>query len=68
MAWMELSQATPPFGRPVLVRTVEAADPIVAFLSPERIWYAGGALVQASTTVLGATPVQWCEPDGEATL
>ena len=68
MAWTEIAKANPPIGRPVLVRTVEAADPIVAFLSPEEIWYAGGALVQASMTVLGATPFEWCEPEGDATL
>ena len=68
MAWMEITSANPPIGRPVLVRTVETADPIVAFLSPERIWYSGGALVQASVTLLGATPLAWCEPEGDATL
>ncbi len=68
MAWMEVACANPPIGRPVLVRTVETDDPIVAFLSPERIWYAGGALVQGSMTVLGATPFAWCEPDGDASL
>lgn len=68
MAWMEIALANPPIGRPVLVRTIEAPDPIVAFLSPERIWYAGGALVQTSMTVLGATPFEWCEPDGHDAL
>jgi hypothetical protein len=62
MAWIDITREAPPIGRPVLVRTAEAADPIVAFLGPDRIWYAGGALVQASTTLLGATPVAWCEP------
>ena len=68
MAWTRIDLDEPPIGRPILVRTVEGDEPIVAFLSPEKIWYAGGALVQSSMTVLGATPTDWCEPDGEATL
>lgn len=68
MAWMEITRETPPIGRPVFVRTAESSDPVVAFLSPERIWYAGGALVQSSTTLLGATPIAWCEPDGDEAL
>jgi hypothetical protein len=57
-----------PLERPVLVRTKEDDEPIIAFLSSEKIWYAGGALVQSSMTVLGATPTEWCEPSGDAAL
>lgn len=68
MPWSKVDTATIPVNTPVLVRTVEDAEPIVAFLSAERIWYAGGALVQNSSTLLGATPTEWCEPDGEDRL
>ena len=68
MAWSRIDEDSPPIGRPVLVRTIEADAPVVAFLSAENIWYAGGALVQNSTTLLGATPTEWCEPDGEESL
>ncbi len=68
MAWQKIDAATVPINRPVLVRTVEGDEPVVAFLSAERIWYAGGAMVQNSSTLLGATPVEWCEPQGEDRL
>ena len=68
MGWNQIDQVAPPVGRPVFVRTVEGDETIVAFLSPERIWYAGGALVQSSATLLGATPTEWCEPTGDASL
>lgn len=68
MGWTRIDQIIPPIGRPILVRTVEGDQPIVAFLSQESIWYAGGALVQSSATLLGATPVEWCEPDGDMRL
>ncbi len=68
MAWSKINQDSPPIGRPVLVRTAEGHKPIVAFLGPDKIWYAGGALVQSSMTLLGATPTEWCEPDGAETL
>ncbi len=68
MAWNRIDEVGPPVGRPVLVRTVEGEDATIAFLSPEGIWYAGGALVQSSMTVLGATPTEWCEPSGDAGL
>jgi hypothetical protein len=68
MGWRRIDTAAPPLGQPVLVRTTENEEPITAFLSPEKIWYAGGALVQSSMTVLGATPTEWCEPEGDAAL
>ena len=68
MKWSRIAQVDPPVGRPVLVRTAENDTPIVAFLSPDKIWYAGGALVQNSMTLLGATPTEWCEPEGPETL
>lgn len=68
MSWNRIDHVTPPVGRPVLVRTVEGDSPQVAFLTPEGIWYAGGALVQSSATILGATPTEWCEPQGEDKL
>lgn len=68
MDWRKIDEASVPINRPVLVRTIEDDLPIVAFLSAEKIWYAGGALVQNSMTLLGATPVEWCEPDGEDRL
>jgi hypothetical protein len=68
MGWHNVDEVAPPIGRPVFVHTVEADGPVIAFLSPERIWYAGGALVQSSTTLLGGTPAQWCEPQGDDSL
>lgn len=68
MGWSKIDTATVPINRPVLVRTMEGDEPIVAFLSAEKIWYSGGALVQNSSTLLGATPTEWCEPDGDARL
>ena len=58
MSWKRVDQHAPPIGRPVLVRTKEDSEPTIAFLSPEQIWYAGGALVQSSATLLGATPTE----------
>jgi len=68
MAWRRVEQGGVPVNRPILVRTIEGDAPVVAFLSNEQIWYSGGALVQNSTTVLGATPTEWCEPQGEDRL
>ncbi len=68
MGWRKIDESSPPIGRPILVRTVEGDAPIIAFLSPEKIWYAGGAMIQSSMTLLGATPSEWCEPHGDATL
>ncbi|KQU56918.1 hypothetical protein ASG67_17515 [Sphingomonas sp. Leaf339] len=68
MAWSKIDMAIIPVNTPVLVRTEEDAEPVVAFLSAERIWYAGGALVQNSSTLLGATPIEWCEPGGDDRL
>jgi hypothetical protein len=47
---------------------MEVDEPVVAFLGPDKIWYAGGALVQSSMTVLGATPMEWCEPGDDERL
>ena len=58
MGWSRIDQVRPPEGRPVLVRKVEGEDPVVAFLSGEMVWYAGGALVQNSSTLLGAVPTE----------
>ena len=68
MSWRKVEDGDVPRNRPVLVRTVEGDEPIAAFLSTDRIWYSGAALVQNSTTLLGATPIEWCEPSGEQTL
>jgi len=68
MEWSRIAQVDPPVGRPVLVRTAENDAPVIAFLSPNKIWYAGGALLQNSMTLLGATPTEWCEPEGPETL
>lgn len=68
MSWRKIDQGSVPINRPVLVRTVEDDEPIAAFLSSEKIWYAGGALVQNSSTLLGLTPIEWCEPEGEQRL
>ena len=68
MAWKKIASCPPPIGRPVLVRTLETDKPIVAFLTVENIWYEGGALVQTASTILGATPTEWCEPHGDASL
>ena len=68
MSWQKIADAPPPVGRPVLVRTVETDQRTIAFLGPDGIWYEGGALVQSSATVLGATPTEWCEPEGEDKL
>lgn len=68
MAWAEIANTPPPIGRPVLVRTIETDEPVIAFLSNDNIWYEGGALVQTAGTILAATPTQWCEPHGDAAL
>jgi hypothetical protein len=68
MAWNRIDSVPPPAGRPLLVRTVEAEEPEIAFLGPDGIWYSGGALVQSAATVLAAIPTEWCEPTGEASL
>lgn len=68
MSWQNIFDAPPPFGRPVLVRTAETNQRKIAFLGPDGIWYEGGALVQSSATVLGATPTEWCEPEGKNSL
>jgi hypothetical protein len=68
VGWNRISEVKPPVNRPILVRTLEADDPIVAFLGSVNVWYAGGALVRGSTTVLSATPMEWCEPDGDHAL
>ncbi len=49
MAWNRIDEAGPPVERPVLVRTVEGKEATIAFLSPEGIWYAGGALEQVAS-------------------
>ena len=64
MSWNRIDSGPPPVGRPVLVRTAERDEPVVAFLGPDGVWYEGGALVQSSTTVLAAAPTEWCEPHG----
>jgi hypothetical protein len=68
MPWQKFDEATAPVDRPVLVRTTGHEKPVVAFQTTDQVWYSGGALVQNSMTVLGATPIEWCEPDGEERL
>jgi hypothetical protein len=68
LSWNKIDQVAPPIGRPVLIRTAEDADTIVAFLSRDGVWYSGGALVQNSMNVLGVIPIEWCEPQGEQRL
>jgi hypothetical protein len=68
MAWQRVREVSPPIDRPVLIRTTEDEDPVIAFLTADNVWYSGGALVQNSVTVLGAIPTEWCEPDGEERL
>jgi hypothetical protein len=68
MAWQEVRDSSPPIDRPVLIRTTDSDEPVIAFLTADNVWYSGGALVQNSDTVLGAVPTQWCEPDGEERL
>lgn len=63
MAWNKVTEAGPPVGRPVLVRTKEGDGAVEAFLTQEGVWYSGGAMVQNSMTLLAATPTEWCEPD-----
>ena len=68
MGWNRTDDVGPPIDRPVLIRTREGEEPVVAFLSKDNVWYAGGALVQNSTTLLAATPTEWCEPGGDDRL
>jgi hypothetical protein len=68
MPWKKIDGATAPVDRPVLVRINGHEEPVVAFQTTDRVWYSGGALVQNSNTVLGATPTEWCEPEGEERL
>lgn len=68
MTWRRVEEAGVPIGRPLLVRTIEDEEPIVAFLSADGLWYAGGALVQNSMMLLAATPIAWCEPEGTERL
>ncbi len=68
MSWKRIQDVSPPIGTPVLVRTVETDKPVIAFLSTDGVWYEGGALVATASTVLGATPTEWCEPRGDAAL
>lgn len=68
MGWQKLVDAAPPTGRPLMTRSETAGEPIVAFLSTDGFWYAGGALVQSATTLLGTAPLEWCEPSGENSL
>jgi hypothetical protein len=64
----KVKEASPSVGRPVLVCTAAIEKPVVAFLSTERVWYAGGALSQSSMTVMGDVSSERCEPDGEERL
>lgn len=68
MAWQKIRESNPPMNRPVLIRTTDNEEPVIAFLSVNNVWYSGGALVQNSASVLGAIPTEWCEPDGEDLL
>lgn len=68
MGWQKLADVAPPVGRPLLVRIEESEEPVVAFLSADGIWFAGGALVQSAGTLLNATPLEWCEPSGPDAL
>jgi hypothetical protein len=56
MAWQEVRDSSPPIDRPVLIRTTDSDEPVIAFLTADNVWYSGGALVQNSDTVLGAVP------------
>lgn len=68
MVWSKVDEDGVPTNRPLLVRTAESEDAIVAFLSKDGLWYSGGALVQNSTTLLSRTPMEWCEPGGDGHL
>jgi hypothetical protein len=68
MSWHKIAEAPPPVERPLWVRTVEAEEPVFAFLSADGVWHEGGALVATAGTVLAAPPTQWCEPHGDAAL
>lgn len=68
MSWRRVDEGNVPVNRPVLVRTAEDEEPVPAFMSSEKIWYSGAALVQNSTNLLATTPVEWCEPRGEDRL
>ncbi|MBA2934342.1 hypothetical protein HZF05_09550 [Sphingomonas sp. CGMCC 1.13654] len=68
MGWQTLADATPPVGRPLRVRIAESDEPVIAFLAADGVWYSGSALVQSAGTLLSATPLAWCELDGEDAL
>lgn len=68
MSWHKIAELPPPVGRPLMVKTAETDTPVIAFLSSEGVWHAGGALVQNASTMLAATPTAWCEPSGGDTL
>jgi hypothetical protein len=68
MSWQKVTEVSPPVDRPVLVRTTDDHEPLVAFMGAGNVWYAGGALVQNSMNVLPKAPTEWCEPDGEERL
>jgi hypothetical protein len=68
MTWQRIDAIPPPVGRPLWVRTAESDGAVVAFLGSDDVWYEGGALVQSAATLLAATPVEWCEPDGRERL
>jgi len=55
MGRQTLADATPPVGRPLLVRIAESDEPVVAFLVDD-VWYSGGTVVQGAGTLLSATP------------
>jgi hypothetical protein len=62
MGWKRIDEVTPPIARPILVRTLAYAKPSVALPGNDGVWYAGGAIIISSSTQLGATPTEWCEP------
>jgi len=68
MGWNKISSAGAPIGRPVWVRTDEDDAAVVAFLGSDGAWYAGGALVQNTTNLLAAAPVEWCDPENDQRL
>ena len=41
MGWSNVNELRPPIDRPVLIRTREGEEPVVAFLSKDNVWYAG---------------------------
>ena len=68
MAWNRIDHIAPPIERPVLIRSADDAEPSVAFLGRDGLWYSGGALVQNSMNILGVRPLEWCEPQGDDKL